>query len=447
MAGTGTDKSGNSLAAKFGDQGEAILNAILSATPECIKIVARDGSVLYMNAAGLQIVGIAEESEIDGACVFDVIAPEDRETWISMHRRVCDGEQLKWEFDIIDTRGFRHNMETNAVPLKLPDGSFAQLAITRDVTRRKANQRELRLSQARSQSLLEAIPAAIYTTDNEGNITFFNDAAVEFAGRRPELGEKWCVSWKLHNLDGSPLPHDECPMAIALKEKRPVRGVEAVAEGPDGTRRTFMAYPTPLLDDTGGMLGAVNMLIDTTERHEAETNSAYLASIISSSDDAIVSKTLTGHVTSWNAGAERLFGYSAEEMIGQPIIRLIPPELRGEEDEILARLRSGQRIDHFDTTRVTKDGRRIDVSITVSPVRGPSGRLIGASKIARDISQRKYAESLRTCWLRSLTTASRTRSPPYRRSPTRLCGMRAGPANSQRALPAACRRWRAPIRC
>jgi PAS domain S-box-containing protein len=221
---------------------------------------------------------------------------------------------------------------TNAVPLKLRDGDFAQLAITRDITRRKSNQRELRVSQARSESLLEAIPAAIYTTDNDGNITFFNEAAVEFAGRRPELGEKWCVSWKLYNLDGSPLAHDECPMAIALKEKRAVRGMEAVAERPDGTRRTFMAYPTPLLDDTGAMLGAINMLIDTTDRHEAETNSAYLAAIISSSDDAIVSKTLDGRVTSWNAGAERIFGYTADEMIGQPITRVIPPELRGEED-------------------------------------------------------------------------------------------------------------------
>jgi two-component sensor histidine kinase len=118
--------------------------------------------------------------------------------------------------------------------------------------------------------LLNALPAAIYTTDADGKITFYNEAAVAFAGRRPALDEAWCVTWKLYNLDGSPLPHSQCPMAVALREGKPNRGAEAVAERPDGTRVTFTPFPTPLFDAEGTMVGAVNMLVDITERKAAE---------------------------------------------------------------------------------------------------------------------------------------------------------------------------------
>jgi PAS domain S-box-containing protein len=119
----------------------------------------------------------------------------------------------------------------------------------------------------------------------------------------------------------------------------------------------------------------------------------HLASIIASSSDAILSKNLDGVIISWNAGAERMFGYSAVEMIGRSIIRLIPVEIIHEEAEILARLRAGERIEHYETVRVTKDGRRLDVSLTISPVHDVAGRVVAASKIIRDISERKRAEA------------------------------------------------------
>jgi PAS domain S-box-containing protein len=118
--------------------------------------------------------------------------------------------------------------------------------------------------------LLQALPAAIYTTDAEGRITFFNLACIEFAGRTPKIGDMWCVTWKLFWPDGTPLRHEDCPMAIALKENRPVRNVEAIAERPDGSRICFMPYPTPLRDEAGQLLGAVNMLVDITTRKQAE---------------------------------------------------------------------------------------------------------------------------------------------------------------------------------
>lgn len=129
------------------------------------------------------------------------------------------------------------------------------------------------------------------------------------------------------------------------------------------------------------------------ESHQAsEIMAARLAAIVANSDDVILSKTLEGIITSWNGGAERIFGYTADEMIGQHISKIIPPELMDEEKEIIARLTRGERIEHFETIRVAKDGRRIHISLTVSPLRDSTGRIVGASKVARDISDRKRAE-------------------------------------------------------
>lgn len=130
---------------------------------------------------------------------------------------------------------------------------------------------------------------------------------------------------------------------------------------------------------------------DDHERKRSEVHSR-LAAIVESSDDAIVSKDLTGIVTSWNHAAERIFGYTAAEIIGRSITLIIPPELRPEETEILRRLRAGERIDHFETVRVAKDGRKVNVSLTISPVRDGSGRIVGASKVARDITERKKTD-------------------------------------------------------
>ena len=199
-------------------------------------------------------------------------------------------------------------------------------------------------------------------------------------------------TWRLYWPDGTPLPHDECPMAVALKTGRPVRGVEAVAERPDGTRVPFMPYPTPLHDASGNVVGAVNMLVDLTERSHAEQARQLLASIVESSDDAIVSKDLNGVIASWNPGAERLFGYTADEVVGKSVTFLFPADLLHEEGAILERIRRGEQIEHYETVRRRKDGSLVDISLTVSPLRNAAGKITGVSKIARDISARKKAE-------------------------------------------------------
>jgi PAS domain S-box-containing protein len=121
------------------------------------------------------------------------------------------------------------------------------------------------IADPRYPEILEALPVAVYATDAAGRITFFNEAAAALWGRRPVLGQElWCGSWRIYMPDGTPLPHDRCPMAVALREDRPIRNVDAIAERPDGTRVRFMPYPTPLHDASGALIGAVNILVDIT---------------------------------------------------------------------------------------------------------------------------------------------------------------------------------------
>ena len=241
--------------------------------------------------------------------------------------------------------------------------------------------------------VLDALPVAIYVTDADGIITYFNEAAASLWGHRPELGsDAWCGSWKLYCRDGTPLPHNECPMAEALKQRQPVRGLTAIAERPDGTRVPFAPYPTPFFDEAGELLGGVNMLLDITDRERADAAGQRLAAIVESSEDAIISKDLNGIITSWNRGAERLFGYTAGEIVGFPILTLIPSHLHDEEQRIIASIRRGERIGHYETIRRRKDGSLVEISLTVSPIRNAEGRIIGASKIARDITVIRRAQ-------------------------------------------------------
>ena len=195
---------------------------------------------------------------------------------------------------------------------------------------------------------------AIYTTDAAGKITYYNQAAADFAGRRPKLGsDDWCVSGRLFWPDGTPMPHAECPMAVTLREGRPIRGQEAVAERPDGTRVPFMPYPTPLFDGAGRLMGAVNLLMDITDQKraqaEARTTRALLEERVdhrtqaladttdrlkeneetfrllvqSVTDYAIFMLDPDGHVANWNPGAERIKGYTRAEIVGRAFFMLL----------------------------------------------------------------------------------------------------------------------------
>jgi len=163
-------------------------------------------------------------------------------------------------------------------------------------------------------------------------------------------------------------------------------------DGPLEERYVDFVYQ-PLPDADGAVAGILSHGVDVTDRKRVEEGQALLAAIVDSSQDAIVSKTLEGRILSWNAGAERIFGYAPHEAIGRPITLIIPPEREDEERSILERIRRGERVEHLETVRVSKQGRRIDISLTVSPVRNRAGQVIGVSKVARDITDRKQAEA------------------------------------------------------
>lgn len=252
---------------------------------------------------------------------------------------------------------------------------------------------ELSLSQERYEQVVRNLPVAVYTTDICGKITLYNGAAAELWGRYPQIGrDMWCGSFKILRPDGTELPFDDCPMAVTLRTGQPVRGQEIVIERPDGSRRNVLPYPTPIRDSSGGISGAINMLLDVTERNLAQLVTQRFAAIVESSDDAIVGKDTNGIINSWNRGAERIFMYKAREIIGKPVTILIPPERHAEEMELLKTVRNGQQVKHFETVRRRKDGTLIDVSLTISPVKDANGKVVGASKIAREITERKRNE-------------------------------------------------------
>jgi PAS domain S-box-containing protein len=269
----------------------------------------------------------------------------------------------------------------------------ADTSVSQEAQDKAARQR----AEAKFHHLLEKLPAGAYMCDPEGLITYFNPYSVQLWGRAPALrnpADRFCGSLKLFSIDGSPIAHDQCWMALALQTDSQYNDCEIVIERPDGERITTLAHASPIHDDSGELLGAVSIFVDISDRKRRDETSARLAAIVESSDDAIVAKTLEGNITAWNRGAEEIFGYTAAEAVGHHISLIIPAERRAEEEEVLARLRRGEKVDHFETVRRAKDGRAINISLTVSPIRNAKGQIIGASKVARDITERKRQEEL-----------------------------------------------------
>jgi PAS domain S-box-containing protein len=199
-----------------------------------------------------------------------------------------------------------------------------------------------------------------------------------------------------------------------MRAGRRMEHFETVRVAKDGHRLHVSLTVSPVRDASGRIVGASKIARDVTQQRESDRARGTLAAIVESSDDAIVSKDLNGIVTSWNRGAERLFGWTAAEMIGSSILRVIPPELHEEEYRILSRIRAGERFEHFDTVRVAKDGRRIEASITISPVRDALGNVIGASKIARDVTEQREAQRRKDEFLAILAHELRNPLAPVR---------------------------------
>jgi PAS domain S-box-containing protein len=265
-----------------------------------------------------------------------------------------------------------------------------------DLTERKHFEEEIKRLAERYRTLFDLVPVAVYTCDASGVIREYNRRAAELWGREPgRNGEmpRFCGSYKIYYPDGRYMPHKECPMARALRGEKPkAEDLEIVVERPNGERRHVISAPRNLTDEHGKITGAINCLFDITERKRAETAAMRLAAVVQSSRDAVAAKTLNGIITDWNQSAERIFGYKPKEIIGKSVLTLIPKDRQSEEQEILRKARRGESLDHYETVRRRKDGKLIDVSLTISPIKGPKGEIVGVSKIARDITKQKQTE-------------------------------------------------------
>ena len=248
---------------------------------------------------------------------------------------------------------------------------------------------------ARFRSLVELLPVGVYTCEApSGRITSYNARAVELWGRAPRLdddAERYFGSHRVLRSDGSLLRHEDTPTARAVREGRAARDEEVVIERADKSRITVCVNVDPIFDEAGRIVEAISVFYDATSVRRSGDESARLAAIVESSDDAIISKDLNGMIMTWNAGAERLFGYTASEAVGRPVTMLIPSNRDNEEPEILERVRRGERVDHYETVRRRKDGALLNISLTVSPIFDSTGNVTGASKIARDITGSKQA--------------------------------------------------------
>ncbi len=268
------------------------------------------------------------------------------------------------------------------------DGRFV-LAIIRDITERKRAEEELSRYAAEVADLYSNAPCGYHSLDREGTFIAINDTELAWLGyTREEV---------VGRMKFSEIVTDQSLQTFRenfarFKEQGRIGDLEFELVRKDGTPMWVLLSATAIKNAEGNFVASRSTFVDITERKRSEEAHSRLAAIVESSDDAILGTTLEGIITSWNRGAERIYGYPEEEVVGRPISMLVPPERAEEIPAILQKVRRGERVDNYETVRVRKDGGRIDVSITVSPIRDSKGNVVGVSTVARDVTERKQAE-------------------------------------------------------
>jgi PAS domain S-box-containing protein len=293
---------------------------------------------------------------------------------------------------LIARDGTHAAIEDSAAPIRDADGNIiGAVMVFYDVSERRAVERELRQSEARLNQAMEAGQMGVWEwTIATGNVSWSPTleaihglSAGSFGGRFEDFKRD------IHPDD---LERVVAALTGSLEQRQDYK-IRYRIVTPDGSTRRIEARGKLHLDRDGKPERMAGLCVDVTERAKLDEVKSRLAAVVEHSDDAIITKSLDGVITTWNAAANRLFGYTTEEIIGQPISRIIPEDRLGEEKEIIGRLRAGEHVDHYETVRVTKDGRLLNISLTVSPLRDTTGAIIGASKIARDISRQKEIET------------------------------------------------------
>ena len=369
------------------DQSRYLLAAIVDSSEDAIISKDLNGLITSWNRAAEALFGYSAQ-EVIGQSIL-ILFPEERlNEEQEILERIKRGEQIR-HYETVRRRrdGSLLNLSLTVSPIKDTQGHIIGASkIARDITVERGLLQKMQQSEQRFRVTLESIGDAVIATDGEGRIEFLNPVAEKLTGWRREEAQGLPLDhvFKIVNeYTGRPV---ESPVVKILRDGVTVGlANHTVLISKDGKE-----YP---IDDTGAPIhagksiaGVALVFRDVTERRAADLAARRLAAIVENSDDAIIGKDLTGKITSWNQGAERIFGYSPQEILGKSITVLIPWELRAQEDEILRRLRHGERIYHFETRRVAKDKTVIPVSLTISPIKDADGTIVGASKIARVIS-------------------------------------------------------------
>ncbi len=373
------------------------LRTTLACIGDAVIATDRAGRITTMNGVAESLTGWTKE-EATGQpldAVFRIVNEETRQpvenpATRAMREGIVVG--LANHTALIAKDGTERAIDDSAAPIRCKEGQIVGCVLVfRDVTERRRLEKQ-KAEQGKAARRLAAIvdssEDAIVSKTLDGIIQSWNAAAERIFGYTAEeaVGRHITMLFPADRLE------EEDRIIARIRAGQRVEHFDTVRRRKDGTAIPVSLTISPIKDEEGRVVGASKIARDITERKRAEEANAKLAAIVESSDDAIVSKNLDGIITSWNRGAERMFGYTAQEAVGQPVTMLMPPERVDEEPGILARIRRGENIDHYETIRRRKDGTLLTISLTVSPIFGPHGNVVGASKIARDITRRKQAE-------------------------------------------------------
>jgi PAS domain S-box-containing protein/diguanylate cyclase (GGDEF)-like protein len=350
------------------------------------------GEMLYVSPGYREIWGRStDELYASPRLWLEAIHPEDRQRVIEAVRSKQIAGTFDEEYRIVRPDGSTRWIRDRAFPVRGEGSEVIRIAgVAEDITDHKRAHDELQESERRFSEMLGKVRLVSMMLDREARVTYCNDFLLQLTGwRRQEvLGRNWFEVF-IPPENVRPLSDT---FAVLLADQLAAKHREDEILTRSGERRLIRWNNILLRSQSGEVTGTASIGEDVTERKRAEEMRARMAAIVESSDDAIIGKTLDGLITSWNAGARKLFGYEAEEAIGQPIALILPPERLAEESSILERLRRGERVTHFETVRRRKDGGLLDVSLSISPILDTRGRVVGASKIARDITERKRAD-------------------------------------------------------
>ncbi|HEY1231808.1 MAG TPA: PAS domain S-box protein [Candidatus Binatia bacterium] len=364
-------------------------------------VIATDarGRVTFMNAVAESLTGWRDEEAAGKSLaeVCQIINEQTRQPVQNPALRALEQGLVAGLANhslLISRDGAERAIDDSAAPIRTPgSGITGAVLVFRDVSQRRRAEREIQENRERLRVTLASIGDAVVATDATGCLTYINPVAEKLLGYTSEQATAQPLSTIFNIVNEFTRSAVENPVERVLRDGC-VAGLanHTILLRPDGVEVPIDDSAAPINDATGHILGVVLVFRDITERRRAEKTQATLAAIVESSEDAIVSKDLDGRIMTWNVGAERLFGYRQEEVIGKSITLIIPPDRTGEEVIILQRIRNGERVEHYETVRVRKDGSPIDISLTVSPVKSADGTIVGASKIARDITERKKME-------------------------------------------------------